>query len=101
MFPNLLNSITIRIFVKKTRIMNSKLTLTVEKTIIEKAKAYAKNTGRSLSDLIENYLESLTQEIPESDISPKLSKIAGKIKLPKDFNEEETLRNYFENKHLK
>ena len=32
--------------------MTTKLTLTVEKTIIEKAKSYAKETGRSLSELI-------------------------------------------------
>ena len=42
--------------------MTTKLTLTVEKSIIERAKSYAKNTGRSLSELIENYLETITQE---------------------------------------
>lgn len=33
--------------------MTTKLTLTVEESIIIKAKAYAKHTGRSLSELIE------------------------------------------------
>jgi hypothetical protein len=42
--------------------MTTKLTLTVEKSIIERAKSYAKNTGRSLSELIGNYLETITQE---------------------------------------
>jgi predicted HicB family RNase H-like nuclease len=36
--------------------MSTKLTLTIEKAILERAKVYAKNTGRSLSELIENYL---------------------------------------------
>ena len=40
--------------------MNTKLTLTIEQSVIEKAKKYAKNKERSLSDLIENYLKSLT-----------------------------------------
>jgi hypothetical protein len=40
--------------------MTSKLTLTVEKSVIKRAKSYAKNTGRSLSELIENYLDSIT-----------------------------------------
>jgi predicted CopG family antitoxin len=40
--------------------MNTKLTLTIEQSVIEKAKKYAKEKERSLSDLIENYLKSLT-----------------------------------------
>lgn len=81
--------------------MNAKLTLTVEKTIIEKAKIYAKNTGRSLSDLIENYLETLTDENSGIEVSTKLNSIVGKINLPKHFDEEVELRTYLENKHLK
>ncbi len=52
--------------------MSIKLTLTIEKTVIEKAKDYAKKSGRSLSDLIESYLQRLItdsevieQTIPE------------------------------------
>ena len=37
--------------------MNTKLTLTIEQSIIEKAKKYASGKGRSLSDIIENYLK--------------------------------------------
>jgi len=40
--------------------MNAKLTLTIEHTIIEKAKKYANNKGRSLSGIIENYLKAIT-----------------------------------------
>jgi formiminotetrahydrofolate cyclodeaminase len=80
--------------------MTTKLTLTVEKSIIERAKSYAKNTGRSLSELIENYLETVTQEIGEEKLSPKLTKIVGAVKLPKNFDEEKELRSYLENKHL-
>ena len=43
--------------------MNSKLTLTVEKSVIEKAKKYARSKGRSLSDIIENYLKSITSDV--------------------------------------
>ncbi len=80
--------------------MTSKLTLTVEKSIIERAKVYAKNTGRSLSEIIENYLETITQDNGTDKISPKLKKIVGAVKLPKNFDEEKDLRSYFENKHL-
>lgn len=81
--------------------MTSKLTLTVEKEIIERAKLYAKKTGRSLSGLIESYLESITKESKsEMEITPKLKKIIGAVRLPKNFNEEQELRAYLEKKHL-
>lgn len=80
--------------------MNTKLTLTVEKSIIEKAKSYAKYTGRSLSELIQNYLETITQVETPQKMSPKLKKIVGAVKLPKNFDEEKELRSYFEKKHL-
>ena len=81
--------------------MNTKLTLTVEKSVVEKAKSYAKGVDRSLSELIENYLSSLVQEDPsEYKMSSKLKKISGAVKLPKDFDDDKELRAYFEKKHL-
>ncbi|EHQ29161.1 DUF6364 family protein [Mucilaginibacter paludis] len=79
--------------------MTTKLTLTVEADVIKKAKLYAKHTGRSLSELIENYLETLTEDQPAMQISPKLKKLAGSVTLPADFDEKKELRAYFENKH--
>ena len=80
--------------------MTTKLTLTVEKTIIERAKSYAKKTGRSLSELIENYLETLTEENSHSDMSPKLKKLVGSVELPADFDYDKELRSAIEKKHL-
>jgi hypothetical protein len=80
--------------------MTTKLTLTVEKAIIERAKSYARNTGRSLSDLIESYLETITQDHSDEKLSPKLKKIVGAVKLPRNFDEEKELRSYLEKKHL-
>ena len=91
----------IRIFVYIARTMTTKLTLTVEKAVIEKAKSYAKRTGRSLSELIEKYLESITNDEKNNDqLSPKLKKIVGAVKLPKDFDEDKELSAYLEKKHL-
>jgi len=80
--------------------MKTKLTLTVEKKIIEEAKSFAKQTGRSLSEIIENYLETLTKNTHDKNFSPQLKKIVGGVKFPKNFDEEKELRNYFEKKHL-
>jgi hypothetical protein len=80
--------------------MTTKLTLTVEKSVIERAKLYAKNTGRSLSEIIENYLTTITNEGTNTELSPKLKKIVGVVSLPSDFDEKEELRSALEKKHL-
>jgi len=80
--------------------MTTKLTLTVERSVIEKAKTYAKQTGRSLSEIIEAYLQSITADNKSQQPSEKLKSIIGSVKLPDDFNEEEELKNYFEKKHV-
>jgi Family of unknown function (DUF6364) len=82
--------------------MQSKLTLTVEQTVVAKAKDYAKATGKSVSELVENYLASLVQEKNDvtDPVSSKLKNLIGSVKLPIDFDEEKEKRAYFEGKHL-
>ncbi len=80
--------------------MTTKLTLTVDKAVIVRAKSYARKTGKSLSEIVENYLDHITAEIDAKSLSPKLAKIFGSVKLPPDFNEEKELRDYYEKKHL-
>ena len=67
--------------------MNTKLTLTIEQAIIERAKSYAKEKGRSLSDIIENYLKAITKEQKiEEDLSPLIRSLQGSFKVPKSFD---------------
>lgn len=67
--------------------MTTKLTLTIDNSVITIAKKYAKQKGKSLSHLVENYLMSLTsKENKEENISPKILKLMGAIKLPEDFD---------------
>jgi len=82
--------------------MTNKLTLSVDKEVIEHAKNYAKDNGRSLSQIVESYLKSLTekrQENTTSQYSPKLKRLIGAVKLPENFNEEAEKRAYLENKN--
>ena len=68
--------------------MNTKLTLTIEQEVIERAKHYAKGKKRSLSDLIENYLKTLTKE-DKSDtkkLSPVTQSLKGSFKMPKNMD---------------
>ena len=81
--------------------MTTKLTLTVEESTIKKAKSYAKNTGRSLSEIIENYLETLVEQGHNNEqLSPKLKQLVGAVKLPDEFDEKRELDAYYTNKHL-
>ncbi len=64
--------------------MDTKLTLTVDKEVIEKAKIYAKTRKRSLSDLVENYFRALTSEgeFNEFEISENVQSLKGSFKPP-------------------
>lgn len=83
--------------------MNTKLTIVLEQEIIQKAKDYAKQKNRSLSNIIENYLKSLTKEDVKKEtvkVSPIVKSLRGSFKLPKDFDYKEELIRAIEKKHL-
>jgi len=42
--------------------MNTKLTLSINQSVIEEAKRYAKTSGKSLSSIVEEYLKSLSNK---------------------------------------
>lgn len=86
--------------------MNTKLTLSLEKTVIEKAKIYAKGTGRSLSEMVESYFKNLTSNSTnnannEDEFESKIKKITGIVNLPPDFDEKKAVQEYLEGKYLK
>lgn len=73
--------------------MNTKLTLNLNKNIIENAKDYAKENSISLSKLIENYLNSLTKkEFQKVEISPLVESLTGII--PSENDEKITDERY-------
>ncbi len=60
--------------------MDTKLTLKLDKLIIENAKAYAKEKNISLSKMIENYLQAITnKQNKEIEISPLVQSLIGVI----------------------
>ncbi len=74
--------------------MNTKLTLTIEKDVIKIAKEYAKEKGQSLSEMVENYFKFVTLQrvnIEEQELSPRVRKLRGILKVDKDFNYKQTL----------
>jgi hypothetical protein len=82
--------------------MTTKLTLTIDDAVISSAKNYAQQKGRSLSDVVENYLKTLsTKPTIHEDISPRVAKLMGVIKLGKDFNYKTALGNALAKKYKK
>ena len=79
-------------------VMNTKLTLNLDKATIEEAKSYAKSHQLSLSKLIENYLNSLTRDSKkESSVSALVESLTGII--PSDYDEKKDYRNYIDKKY--
>ena len=85
--------------------MATKLTLTIDKAVIESAKKYAKSQGRSLSNLIEDYLKTVSgkaKEKDEFDLSPLIKSLLGSVKLKEEnLNFKEILADEILKKHLK
>jgi hypothetical protein len=83
--------------------MNTKLTLTIDRSIIESAKVYAKEKGRSLSDLIENYLKAITRDQTKSDIdiTPIVKSLKGSFNAPDGFDYKKELARGLSEKYLK
>ncbi len=83
----------------------NKLTLSINQTVIDEAKEYAKSNGRSLSRIVEEYLKSLskpekvTKTVPPSKLVMELK---GSVRMPKKFSSyKDVLQDVLIEKHLK
>ena len=83
--------------------METKLTLSLDKTVIEKAKEYAKFKQTSLSQIVENYFYYLTTEEKKSPgrkektpITDELTGSLGRIEV----DEEMEISKYLRKKYL-
>lgn len=87
--------------------MNTKLTLNVDKEIIEKAKSFAKSRNTSLSSLIENYLQRITDENPvvrlkdepNPTITPLVKSLSGIIDVPEGFDRKKAYVDHLADKY--
>ena len=81
--------------------MDTKLTLKLEKEIIEKAKHYASEKKISLSRIVENYLNSLTSDKENNDIqiSPFVKSLSSGIEIPADYDYKKDRADYLEQKY--
>lgn len=82
--------------------MDTKLTLKLDKDVIEKAKIYASEKQVSLSKLIENYLDAVTTEFDNrvsEPISPYVKSISSGKSLSPDIDYKDIYTDYISEKH--
>lgn len=77
--------------------MDTKLTLKIDKHIVAKAKDYARSKHISVSYIVENYLNTITQTPHNHDkniISPIVDSLSGIIHLPDNYDYREDYYNH-------
>lgn len=80
--------------------MDTKLTLKLDEAVIEKAKDYAKVKKTSLSALIENYLQKITNDKKDKKkITPLVKSLSGIIDLPASYNHKKDYTDYLMRKY--
>ncbi len=80
--------------------MDTKLTLKLDKEIINRAKLYAESKKISLSKLIESYLQVLTKESSSKEnITPLVESLSGVIELPNNYDDKVDYTDYLTKKY--
>ena len=81
--------------------MTTKLTLSLSRDVIEKAKEYARKNRISLSLLVENYFRFITEKESKDQkaISPLVSELSGIIDLPDNFDLNDEYRKHITKKY--
>ncbi|MHA7131480.1 DUF6364 family protein [Algoriphagus namhaensis] len=86
--------------------MNTKLTLTMEKAVIEQAKEFAAEQGQSLSSLVENYFKLLllnskkgSKENEDKPLPESFLKLEGCLKHEGEFDYKAEITKALEEKY--
>jgi hypothetical protein len=83
--------------------MDTVLTLNIDQNVVENAKNYAKYAEKSVSQLVEEYLVSISVEDKgqnDKPLGPITKKMAGIIKLDKNIDHKELLTDVLMEKYL-
>jgi hypothetical protein len=81
--------------------MTTKLTLSVEKAIIDKAKRYAQEHKRSLSEIVAKYLDYLTGDASTAiDIDPEVLDVSDEIPVEQLMDPDDAKYRYLRDKYM-
>jgi hypothetical protein len=81
--------------------LEAKLTLKLDKGIIDRAKEFAKNKNISLSRMVERYFKAVVDKKPDKEkkYSPLVEELSGIIRLDKDFDFKDDYTGYLIEKY--
>lgn len=83
--------------------METRLTLKLNESVLEKAKEYARTHNISLSKMVEQYLNSViskTEISPkEIELTPLVKELSGVISIPSDYNYKNDYLDHLEQKY--
>lgn len=81
--------------------MDTKLTLMLNKRIIDRAKAYARRHHKSLSGMVENYFKTLTDsgQAPSEPHTPLVKELSGVLRLKPGFDLKQDRLKHLEDRH--
>lgn len=83
--------------------MNTKLTLSLDKNVITRAKNYARNKNKSLSQIIEDYLKSISKNEKNiqvlEEIPPITQSLSGILKGKPEIDFKNDISDYMMRKH--
>jgi hypothetical protein len=78
--------------------MQTKLTLRLDEELIERAKAYSRRTGKSVSQLVADFLQMLPGQPRGRATTPIVSSLRGVLRGAE--MDEEDFRRHLEERHL-
>ncbi len=82
--------------------MNTKLTLSLDKNVITRAKMYARHKNKSLSQIIEDYLKTIPVDEVETNFIkeiPVTRSLAGILKGKEEFDFKNEISDYITGKY--
>ena len=80
--------------------MKTRLTITLDKELIVKAKNYAKESSLSLSEIVENHLKTISEkDFEEIKITPFVRSMSSKLSLPTDLDYKKEYTDYLIEKY--
>jgi len=79
--------------------MKAKLTLSIEDSIVQKSKRWAKIRGDSLSGIIEDFLKSMLEKGSSTDFNQWKESVQLEADLPADFNWKKERERYLIEKY--
>lgn len=79
--------------------MNTKLTLNIDDSVVERAKRYAQRRQRSLSKVIQQYLEYVTRnDVEPEEVTVEVARLADSLRVTE--TDDELKLRYLKEKYL-